>query len=153
MKGTVGVVQRRAAWAVVAVFVLACQVAIANDEDDDDREHKPDVDVYGIHRDKLGMDKHIVEPENTPPCFERDRAFRRLFGDLIRNPPLREGQECIVKIEHEHGVIREADFSDCPEAATGPIGKILFERQPFPVSDRDECFDDDLEFVFRGQPK
>lgn len=133
----------------VAALILAIQPAAAAEEED----RRIDMDVPGMHRDKLGMDEHVAEPVVAPPCFDSNRAFYRHLGDLMSKPPLTEGQTCIVKIEQEHGYIREADFTECPAGATGPIGKMLFERQPFPVSADDECFEDDMELIFRGPQK
>ncbi len=134
--------------AIVLTFALMSSYASAEEED-----RRIDMDVPGMHSDRLGMDQHVSEPVVAPPCFESNRAFYRHLGDLMSKPPLTEGQTCIVKIEQEHGYIREADFTECPAGASGPIGKILFERQPFPVSADDECFEEDMELIFRGSAK
>ena len=133
-----------------ALALIVCALALPAAFAEDQR--KFDMDVGGMHTDKLGKDQHMLDHNVAPPCFDRNRAFYRHLADLATNPPLTEGQTCVVKIEQELGYIREADFTECPAGATGPIGKILFERQPFPVSD-DECFDEELELVFRGQAR
>lgn len=133
-----------------ALAILVCAFAVPAAFAEDGR--KFDMNVPGMHADKLGKDQHMLDHNVSPPCFDANRAFYRHLADLASNPPLTEGQTCVVRVEQELGYIREADFTECPAGATGPIGKILFERQPFPVSN-DDCFDDELELVFRGQAK